>query len=91
MIGCGRSDLSPICRLESLEGGGEEVAVFDHEVTPLALYEIANDLVHILPQDFTIREDVIDRLSDAAQAVGPLLVLKCEIADLCSRSGIATL
>jgi hypothetical protein len=43
-------------------------------VTPLALNEIANDVVHILPQDFTIREDAIDRLRDAAQTFGPFLV-----------------
>jgi hypothetical protein len=58
-------------------------------VTPLVLYEIANDVIYILPKDFTIREDTVDRLSDAAQTLGPFLVLKCEVTDLCSRSGIA--
>ena len=58
-------------------------------MTPLVLYEIANDVVDILPQDFPIREDTVDRLSDAAQTLGPFLVLKCEVTDLRSRSGIA--
>jgi hypothetical protein len=56
---------------------------------PLVLYEIANDVIHILPKDFTIREDTVDCLSDAAQTLSPFLVLKCEVTDFCGRSGIA--
>jgi hypothetical protein len=48
-------------------------------MTSLVLYEIANDTVHILPQDFMICEDTVDRLSDAAQTLSPFLVLKCEV------------
>jgi hypothetical protein len=39
-------------------------------VTPLVLYEIANDVVDVLPQDFPIREDTVDCLSDAASLAG---------------------
>ena len=58
-------------------------------MTALVLYEIANDVIDILPKDFPIGEDIVDRLSDAAQTIGPFLVLKCEITDLCGRSRIA--
>jgi hypothetical protein len=51
-------------------------------VTPFVLYKIANDFVHVLPKEFTIRENTIDRLSDAAQTLSPFLVLLCEVADL---------
>jgi len=54
---------------------------------PLALYEIANDVIHILPKDFTIREDTVDRLSDAAQTLSPFLVLKCEVTDFAAAAG----
>ena len=74
--------------LKSLEGGRKEITIFHYNVTPLALYEIAND-VHILPRDFTIREDTMDCLNNAAETLGPFLVLECEITDLCSRGGIA--
>ena len=89
MAGQRRGDLRPILRLQSLEGGRKEITIFHHDMTPLVLYEIANDVIHILPKDFTIREDTVDRLSDAAQTLSPFLVLKCEVTDLCSRSGIA--
>jgi hypothetical protein len=62
---------------------------FHHDVTPLVLYKIANDVVYVLPKHFAIRGNTIDRLSDAAQTLSPFLVLKCEVTDLCSRSGIA--
>jgi len=88
-IGHGRSDLRPIFRLESLQGGGKEIAIFLHDVAPLVLYEIANDGMHILPKQFAIRENIVDRMSDAAQKVGPLLVFASEITDLRSRTGIA--
>src|SRR5580765_2357025 len=84
----GRSDLRPVLRLQSLEGGRKEITIFHHDVTPLVLYEIANDVIHILPEDFTIREDTVDRLSDAAQTLSSFLVLKSEVTDLCSRTGI---
>jgi hypothetical protein len=51
-----------------LQGGREEITIFRHNVIPLMLDEIANDGVHILPQDFAIGEDAVDRLSYAAQA-----------------------
>ena len=56
---------------------------------PLVLYEVANDGIHILPTDCTIRQDTVDRLSDAAQTFGPFLVLASEITKLRSRGGIA--
>jgi hypothetical protein len=74
-------------KLESLEGGRKEIAVFHHDVAPLVLYEIANDGIHILPKDFTTRENTVDRMSDAAQSFGPSLVFASGITDLRSRSG----
>ncbi len=53
------------------------------------LYEFANDSIHILPKDCTIRQHTVDCLSDAAQTFGPFLVLASEITNLRSRSGIA--
>jgi hypothetical protein len=50
MTGYGRSDLRPILRLEGLERGRKEIAIFHHDVAPLVLYEIANDGIHILPK-----------------------------------------
>jgi hypothetical protein len=51
--------------------------------------EIANNGVDILPKNFSIREHVLDRVSDAAQAFSPFLVFASEITDLRSRSRIA--
>ena len=45
----GRSDLRPILRPQSIEGDGKEITIFHHDVTPLVLYEIANNVVDILP------------------------------------------
>ena len=56
---------------------------------PLVLYEIANDVIHILPGDFTIRENTVDRLSDVVQTLSSFLVLKREVTDFCGRNGIA--
>ncbi|MFL5236101.1 MAG: hypothetical protein ACJ8EL_00575 [Rhizomicrobium sp.] len=53
------------------------------------LYEIMNNGMHILPKEFAIREDTVDRVSDAAQTFGPSLVFEREITDLRSRTGIA--
>ena len=86
MLGQGRSDFCPILRLQSLEGGRKEIAIFHHDVIPLVLDEIANDVIHILPRDFTIRENTLDRFSDAAQTLSPFLMLKCEVTDFCGRS-----
>ncbi len=58
-------------------------------MAPLVLYEITNDGMHILPKEFAIRENTLDRISDAAQTFGPCLVFASEITDLCSRTGIA--
>ena len=55
---------------------------------PLVLYEVANDGIHILPKDCTIRQDIVERLSDAAQTFGPFLVLVSKIPNLLSRSAI---
>jgi hypothetical protein len=87
--GYGRSDLGPILGLECLKGGREKIAIFHHHVTALVLDEIANDGIHILAKNFTIREHVVNHVSNAAQAFGPSLVLASEITDLRSRSRIA--
>jgi hypothetical protein len=42
-----------------------------------------------LPEKLTIREDAVDHLSHAAQALAPFSVLASEITDLCSRGRIA--
>ena len=62
----GRRDLRPVLRLQSLEGGREEITIFHHHVMPLLLYEIANDAIDIFPGDFTIRQDIIYRVSETA-------------------------
>ena len=89
VAGQGRSDLGPILRFQCLEGGRKEITIFHHDVKALVLYKIANDVVHVLPKDFTIRENTIDCLGDAAQTLSPFLVFECEVTYLCSRSGIA--
>jgi hypothetical protein len=89
MTGQRRRDLRPISRRQGVEGSRIEVTIFHHNVTPLVLYEIANDTIHVLPQDLTIREDTVDRLSDTAQTLGPFPVLEREVTDLRCRSGIA--
>ncbi len=88
MSGLGSRDLRPILRLQSLEGGRKEITIFHHDVMPLVLYEVANDIIHILPNDLMIRQGAVDRLSDAAQTFGPCLVLASQITNLRSRSGI---
>src|SRR4029453_405994 len=72
MIGYGRSDLRPILRLKGFKRGRKEISIFHHHVVPLVRDEIANDDIDILPKNFTIREHVLDRVSDAAQAFTPL-------------------
>ena len=67
----------------------KKIAIFHHHVTALVLDEIANDGMHILAKYFTIREHVVNRVSDAAQPFSPLLVFASEIADLRGRSSIA--
>jgi hypothetical protein len=57
-------------------------------VVPLVRDEIANNVVDILPKNFTICEHVPDRLSDAVQAFRPFAVFVSEITDLRSRSRI---
>jgi hypothetical protein len=58
-------------------------------VLPLVRDEIANNGIDTLPKNFNIREHVLDRVSDAAQAFSPLLVFASEITDLRSCSWIA--
>lgn len=89
LIGYGRSDLRPILRLKGPKRGRKEIAIFHHDMVPLVLDEIANNGIHIFPKNFTIREHAVDRVSDAAQALGPFLVFASEITDLRSRSWIA--
>src|SRR5271167_3792230 len=57
----------------------------------LVLDEIANDRIHSLPKHLAIRENSVDHLRHLAQALGSLIVLACEIADLRSCSKIAHL
>src|SRR5438132_1955552 len=45
--------------------------------------------MHILPKEFAIRENTVDRMSDAAQTFSSSLVFASEITDLRSRTGIA--
>ena len=89
MRGQGRSDFGPIGRPQCLQGRREEIAILHHDVTPLVLQEIANDGVHVLPTEFAIREHTVDRFCDAAQTLGPFLMLTREIADFRRGSGIA--
>src|ERR1700674_5344206 len=71
MTGYGRSDLRPIFGLKDLKRGRKEISIFHHHVVPLVRDEIANNSIDSLPKNFTIREHVLDRVSDAAQAFSP--------------------
>ena len=87
MTGYRRSDFRPIVGLEGLKRGRKKIPVFHHNVAPLVRDEIANNGVDSLPKNFTIREHVLDRVSDAAQAFSPFVVFASEVTDLrgCSR------
>ena len=74
MAGYGRSDFRPILRVEGLKRGRKEISILHHHVVPLVRDEIANDGIDSLPKNFTIREDVLDRVSDAAQPFSPFVV-----------------
>jgi hypothetical protein len=58
-------------------------------VVPLVRDEIANNGIDILPKNFNIREHVLDRVGDAAQAISAFAVFASEITDLRSRNRIA--
>ena len=88
MAGYGRSDLRPIFRLEGLKGGRKEISIFHQHVAPLVRDEIADNSINSLAKNFTIREHVVDRVSDAAQAFSPYVVFASEITDLRSRNRI---
>jgi len=89
MTGDGRSDLRPILRLKGLKRGRKEISIFHHHLVPFVRDEIANNGIDILPKNFTFREYVLDRVSDAAQAFSPFMVFASEITDLRSRNRIA--
>src|SRR6266496_814738 len=89
MTGYSRSDLCPILRLEGPKRGRKEISIFHHHVAPLVRDKIANNGIDILPKNFSIREHVIDRVSDAAQAFCPFVVFVSEITDLRSGNRIA--
>ena len=88
--GQGRCDLVPILGLKYVQGDRKEITIFHHDVAPLMLDEIPNDGIDILTKKFLIRENAVDRSSDAVQTLRALLVLTREIADLLGRSGIAS-
>lgn len=58
-------------------------------MTPLVLYEFADDVDHAFPANFTIGKYIIYRSCDTTQTLSPLFVLECEAADLLSRGRIA--
>jgi hypothetical protein len=89
MAGYGRSDLYPIVWLEGLKRSREKIQIFPHHVSPPRRDEITNNGVDSLPNIFTVREHVLDCLSDPAQAVSTYLVFAGEITDLGSRHRIA--
>ena len=93
MTGYGRSDPRPIVRLKGLTRGRKEISIFHHHVVPLVRDEIANNGIDILPKNFTIREHVLDRVSDVTQAFSPFVVFASEITDLrsCNRIAISQL
>ena len=88
MTGYGQSDLCPILRLKGPKRGRKEISTFHHHVVPLLRDEIANNGIDILSKQFTIREHVLDRVSNAAQPLSPFVVFASEITDLRSRSRI---
>lgn len=52
-------------------------------------HEISYDAADLLSRNLAVRENAINRFSEAAQAIGSVCVLTCEITDGCSRTGIA--
>ena len=72
MTGYGRSDCRPVLRPKGLKRRRKEILILHHHVVPLVPDKIANNGIDILSKNFTIREHVPDRLSDAAQALQPL-------------------
>ena len=74
---------------KGFERGRKEISIFHHHVVPLVRDEIANNGIDIFPKNFSIREHVLDRVSDAAQAFSPFVVFASEITDLRSRNRIA--
>jgi hypothetical protein len=76
-------------RLKRLKRCRKEISIFHHHVMALVRDEIANNRIDILPKNFTIREHVPDRLSDAVQAFSSFVVFASKITDLGGRSRIA--
>ncbi len=67
-----RVNLSPVLRLQGLDGGRKEIALFHGDMGSFVHDEIANDVIDGVPQHFTIGQRTVDRLHDPAQTFGPL-------------------
>jgi hypothetical protein len=72
----------PIPSAPPLRGGAKFANVFAPQLKPLLSVPAPS-------ANFTIREHVLDRVSNAAQAFSPLVVFGSEITDLRSRNRIA--
>ena len=88
-IGQSRGDLRPILTLQSLNRRRKEFTIFHGNMGPFVLDEVANDAVDGLPPDFPIRQYTLDCLRHPLQTFGAAPVLGREIANICSRRGIA--
>jgi hypothetical protein len=60
-----------------------------HHVMSLVRDEIANNRIDILPDHFSIREDALDHMSEAAQAFNAFVVFPGEIPDPRGRNRIS--
>jgi hypothetical protein len=88
-IGQRRGDLPPVLWLQSLDRGREEITFLHCHVMPFVRDEVSDDVVYGLAQNFAIYQHTLDHASNPPQPFGTPLVLRREIADVCSRGGIA--
>jgi hypothetical protein len=87
VTGQARGDLRPVLRLQCLDRGGKEVAILHHDVATLAINEIANDGIDILPQHFAVGENGVGGQADPPQTLGTGAVLVHLRADRPTSSG----
>ena len=89
LIGQSRGDLRPLLTLQCLNRCRKEITLFHGDMVPFVLDEVENDVVDGMSQDFPIRQYTLNRLRDPPQKFGAAPVLGGEIANICSRGGIA--
>lgn len=76
-----QGDICPVFWPQRLDHRREHDALLAHHVLPLAVDEIANDVVYGLTQQILVTQDALDGLSDAAEPPCTLSMFEFEIAD----------